>query len=67
MNSRNPQSRAARGRNVLIGIVAITLVALYGFNHRVELGQILDELRAVLPAASGDEAGPAVFRTPVGR
>lgn len=52
---------------MLIGIVAITLVALYGFNHRVELGQIFDELRAVLPATSGDEAGAAVFRTPVGR
>jgi len=48
MSSRKPPSRLARARNVLFGVLAIALVALYGFQHRAELGQILDALRAAL-------------------
>ena len=49
MSSRNPSSRFARVRGVLVALAAITLLALYGFHHRAELGQIFDELRAVIP------------------
>ncbi len=49
MSSRNPQSRFSRARTVLVGLAAITLIALYGFHHRAELGKIFDELRAVIP------------------
>lgn len=52
MRSRNPPPRFSRARSALIGMLAIGLVALYGFHHRVELGQILDELRAALPSVS---------------
>jgi len=52
MSSRNPPSRLARARNVLFGVLA---VALYGFQHRTELVQIFDELRAALPLGSRAE------------
>jgi len=42
----------------VIALLAIGLVALYGFHHRVELGQILDELRAALPSVSHSAAAP---------
>ena len=58
MSSRNPPPRFARAHSVLVGFLAIGLVALYGFHHRVELGQILDELRAALPSISHAGAGP---------
>lgn len=50
MSSRNPPPRFARARSVLVGLFAVLLVALYGFEHRAELGQIIDELREALPA-----------------
>ncbi|MGP4915666.1 MULTISPECIES: hypothetical protein [Brachybacterium] len=56
MSSRNPQSRFSRARTVLVGLLAISLVALYGYHHRTELGQIFDELRAAIPFASRGEA-----------
>lgn len=49
MSRRNPQSRFSRARTVLVGLLAISLVALYGYHHRTELGQIFDELRAAIP------------------
>ncbi|MGP5054979.1 hypothetical protein ACTXJ3_07780 [Brachybacterium paraconglomeratum] len=57
MSSRNPQSRFSRARTVLVGLLAIILVALYGFHHRTELGQIFDELRAAIPFTAHVEAG----------
>lgn len=48
MSSRNPPSRFVRARTVLVGLLAIILVALYGYHHRTELGQILDELRGAI-------------------
>ncbi|WP_394216277.1 hypothetical protein [Brachybacterium vulturis] len=56
MSSRNPQSRFSRARTVLIGLLAISLVALYGYHHRTELGQILNELRAAIPFTARVEA-----------
>lgn len=41
---------------MLVGALAIAFVALYGFHHSDELGQILDELRAALPSVSHAEA-----------
>lgn len=58
MSSRNPPPRFSRARTVVIALLAIGLVALYGFHHRVELGQILDELRAALPSVSHSAAAP---------
>jgi len=49
MCRRKPQSRFSRARTVLVGLLAISLVALYGYHHRNELGQIFDELRAAIP------------------
>lgn len=57
MSSRNPQSRFSRARTVLVGLLAIILVALYGYHHRTELGQIFDELRAAIPFSARVEAG----------
>lgn len=56
MSSRNPQSRFSRARTVLVGLLAISLVALYGYHHRTELGQIFDELRAAIPFTARVEA-----------
>lgn len=52
MSRRNPQSRFSRARTVLVGLLAISLVALYGYHHRTELGQILGELFAAIPFAA---------------
>ncbi|GAA1491489.1 DapH/DapD/GlmU-related protein [Brachybacterium sacelli] len=49
MSSWNSPPRFARARSVLVGLLAVLLVALYGFAHRAELGQIVDELREALP------------------
>lgn len=56
MSSRNPQSRFSRARTVLVGLLVISLVALYGYHLRTELGQILDELRAAIPFTALVEA-----------
>lgn len=62
MSSRNPPPWFSRACSVLVGALAIALVALYGFHHRDELGQILDELRAALPSVSHAEVAPQPFR-----
>lgn len=56
MSSRTPPHRFAHVRNVLVGLLAVLLVALYGFAHRAELGQIFHELREDLLVGSHGEA-----------
>lgn len=56
MSRRNPQSRFSRARAVLVGLLALCLVALYGYHHRAEIGQIFDELRAAIPLTALIEA-----------